>query len=139
MLQFIQLTDPTPEVIQRVARLYRLAGWWPDAEREPETVARIIAGSHCFVAARDAAGCIIGMGRAISDGVSDAYIQDVTVAPDHRGKGVGSDIVAAIVRRLKADGLVWIGLVAENNSHPFYERLGFSRMPDATPLLMTIP
>ena len=94
----------------------------------------IVAGSHCFVVARRE-GRIIGMGRAMSDRASDAYIQDVTVLDAFRGRGVGTGIVRELIRRLEEDGIHWIGLIAERGSHPFYESLGFTIMDGAVPLL----
>ena len=78
---------------------------------------------------------IVGMGRAISDGVSDAYIQDVAVDKNHRGKGIGTEITSRLLNRLNSDGVNWVGLIAERGSHLFYERLGFAVMPDATPMV----
>ena len=95
----------------------------------------MIAGSHCFIIATEGAA-IIGMGRALSDGVSDAYIQDVTVTGEYQHRGIGSLIVKKLVSRLQDDGLSWIGLIAERNSHAFYERLDFKLMPDSVPMLI---
>ena len=131
------ITAPGISESRQIVALYRAEGWWyPDAAPATDMtrLCAIVTGSHCFAVAEDRAR-IIGMGRAISDRVSDAYIQDVTVAAGHRGKGVGSAILTALVRRLEADGLGWIGLIAERNSQAFYTRLGFSPMTDATPLL----
>lgn len=129
------LADPTSTEIGRITALYRQAGWWTEADDDPEQVARIVRGSHCFLVASTSRG-IAGMGRAISDGASDAYIQDVTVDAADRGRGIGTEIVKRIVRRLRADGLHWIALIAENDSHPFYAPLGFRTMPNALPLLL---
>ncbi len=82
---------------------------------------------------------IIGMGRVISDGASDAYIQDVTVTKAYRGKGIGSSIIQRLLLALKKTGLEWVGLVAENNSRGFYEKLGFVAMKDAVPMLKKAP
>ena len=132
------LTDPTPDDLRRIVSLYFEAGWLPSRAENPDLISRIISGSHCFVTA--AADCrIIGMGRAISDGVSDAYIQDVTVDAAYRGQGIGTKIIRKLVGRLREDGVAWIGLIAERNSHDFYRPLGFKKMPDAIPMLMTIP
>ena len=120
--------------IDRLIQLYRLAGWWADQADNPSLVADIVAGSHCFLVARQA-GTIIAMGRAISDGVSDAYIQDVTVDPAFRGRGIGSHMVAQLVARLEADGIGWIGLIAERKTDPFYRPLGFAPMADSVPML----
>ncbi|MFH1982478.1 MAG: GNAT family N-acetyltransferase [Pseudomonadota bacterium] len=123
----------------QIVSLYRAEGWWyPDESSDQDAfrLSGIINGSHCFAVA-DMNGRIIGMGRAISDRFSDAYIQDVAVSRDCRGKGVGTAIVSAVAERLEADGLGWIGLIAERHSEAFYTRLGFSPMADATPLVKT--
>ena len=122
--------------IARLTKLYRQAGWWTDEADNPSLVAGIVAGSHCFLVARQAK-TIIAMGRAISDRVSDAYIQDVTVDRAFRKQGIGSRMVAALVTRLEADGIGWVGLIAERKTHPFYRPLGFSPMADSVPMLKT--
>ena len=137
MIDYTILETPTPADIARLTELYRKAGWWNAAADNPAVVAGIVTGSHCFLTARDE-GAIVGMGRAISDRVSDAYIQDVTVHPDHRGRGIGSKMVAMLVARLEADGIAWIGLIAERKTHPFYRPLGFTPMADSVPMLKTL-
>lgn len=128
------LAEPTIAETDRIQDLYRAEGWWEaQDDRAPDLVHRIVRGSHCFLVA-EAGERIVGMGRAISDGVSDGYVQDVTVDADYRRKGVGSGIVRRICDRLREDGLSWIGLVAERGSHPFYERLGFRVMPSSLPM-----
>jgi len=136
MLSCDLLGTPTRIDLQMVAELYREAGWWTDAPDHPAAVARIISGSHCFMVMR-AGGRIVAMGRAVSDRASDAYIQDVTVTASYRGQGLARQLVGAIVERLRADGLGWIGLIAERGTHGLYEPLGFKAMPDAVPMLLT--
>lgn len=121
--------------IQAIGELYQQSGWWPDAGRFPEQIKKLIAGSHCFlIACKDRE--VVGMGRAISDGFSDAYIQDVVVAAAFRHQGIGSNIVTFLSDALAKDGIEWIGVIAENDSQPFYKRLGFKTMPAATPMLL---
>lgn len=134
MLTFTFLANPTPEQIQQIISLYRMEGWWTEAHDDFDLVARIVAGSHCFMIVTKGIE-IVAMGRALSDGASDAYIQDVTVKKGFRKRGIGTTIIEKLVARLHQDGLEWIGLIAEKNSHRFYERLGFKRMPDALPML----
>jgi len=131
------LESPTGEQLRMIIDLYRQAGWWPEGEGEDyPLLARLVQQSHCFVAAM-AGGKMIGMGRAISDGVSDAYIQDVVVDSVWRGSGVGSRIINCILERLRGDGIGWIGLIAERGSAPFYSRLGFAEMGNSQPMRFT--
>lgn len=136
MIEYTFLETPTHSEITRLIELYRQAGWWKDAADNASIVTGIVAGSHCFLVALKA-DTIIGMGRAISDRISDAYIQDVTVDRAFRGQGVGSRVVSELVARLEADGIGWIGLIAERKTHPFYRPLGFTPMADSLPMLKT--
>ncbi len=93
----------------------------------------MVAGSHCFLVAWEGAAAV-GMGRALSDRTNDGYIQDVFVRPELRGRGVGAALVRRLARRLRADGLGWIGLIAADGAWPFYARLGFHRMERHDPM-----
>ena len=94
------------------------------------------AGSFAFAIAIDhRTGGLAGMGRVISDGVSDGYIQDLVVLPAYRRHGIGQKIVETLVEACKARGVLWIGLVAEPGSESFYERLGFNVMPGHVPMI----
>ena len=132
-LTFRFIKKASAVTLEEIIALYRLQGWWNRGDK-PELLPRIIKGSHCFVVA-EMEGRVIGMGRAISDGAGDAYIQDVAVIKPERGSGAGSAIVKAITRRLKTDGISWIGLIAQDNSWPFYSRLGFKILNRAKPML----
>ena len=139
MICYTFLSEPTTDHLNRIIHLYRHAGWWSEKEADdPDLVQRIIEGSHCFLIAHEQ-NKIIGMGRAISDMASDSYIQDVIVDLEYRNHGIGSNILKKLVERLQTDGLKWIGLIAEHNSHKFYEPLGFKQMPNAIPMLNLAP
>jgi len=134
-LQYDFLTDPTPAEIRQIMDLYRMADWWDAGDdAHQDLIRRIVSGSHCFLTARNG-DLLVGMGRAISDGINDAYLQDIMVMPNLRHQGVGTQIVEKMVKRLRQDGLRWIGLIAGSQSHPFYRRLGFEEMPFSTPML----
>lgn len=123
------------DYLLQIRYLYRLAGWWSESSDTLDKIVRIIAGSHCFVAAVQDTGVILGMGRAISDRASDAYIQDVTVRPEARRQLIATSIMNVITERLKQDGMTWIGLIAKPGTCPFYIGLGFSEIPGAVPML----
>jgi ribosomal protein S18 acetylase RimI-like enzyme len=130
------LEDPTEEQIRQIVELYRDQGWWqPGDDHSERLVSRLIAGSHCFVIATEG-GNIVGMGRVISDGVSDAYIQDLTVRLDRRKRGIGKLILQTLLEQLRTDGIHWIGLIAEPGSDNLYRRAGFREMSDSIPMLM---
>ncbi len=118
-----------------IVQLYQAGGWWKD-EYDPAALPALIRGSFAFAIAVDTkSGRAIGMGRVLSDGVSDGYIQDLVVLPARRGRGIGKQIVSALVTRCTESGIEWIGLIAEPGTEPFYRTLGFQVMHEAVPLL----
>jgi spermidine synthase len=134
-IDYTFIAEPTPLQIEGVLELYRLQGWWgPPTDHDPQLAEAIIQGSHCFFIATHE-GRLVGMGRTISDRASDAYIQDLAVHPEFRGKGIGTRMVQELVGRLRRDGLGWIGLVAEAGTWDFYRRIGFADMPSSVLML----
>ena len=119
----------------QIIRLYKESGWWsPANDRQPEFVDKIAENSYCFVGAF-CDGEMIGMGRVLSDGISDAYIQDVTVLRDYRRRGIGGRIIAHLLGKLKADQIEWIGLIGEPGTGNFYKQLGFKKMKGSEPYI----
>jgi len=114
--------------------LYKDAGWWEDGYGEsPEFLKGIVAHSALFAGAF-VNKQMIGMGRALSDLTSDAYIQDVAVLKEFRGRGIGKKIIRALIAGLKECGVDWIALVAEPGTTEFYENLGFQLLEGHVPL-----
>jgi ribosomal protein S18 acetylase RimI-like enzyme len=75
------------------------------------------------------------MGRILSDGVSDAYIQDLIVHPEYRRKGTGRKILLHLLAACSAAKIDWVGLIAEQGTEEFYIGLNFSRMEGHVPML----
>jgi spermidine synthase len=122
-------TAPVPDMIA----LYKDAGWWEESYNEShEFLTKIPKGSALFAGAF-MKGKMIGMGRALSDLCSDAYIQDIVVLKEYQGRSIGRKIVQILVSELKQRGVDWIGLVAEPGTQAFYEKMGFELMTDYIP------
>ena len=65
---------------------------------------------------------------SVSNGVTDAYIQDLMVRPDHQGKGIGTELMNKMIRYLKEKHICIISVIYEEGLEPFYERFGFYHM-----------
>jgi GNAT superfamily N-acetyltransferase len=65
----------------------------------------------------------VGFARAISDGVSDAYLADVFVLPAHRGRGLGKLIVSTMIDEGPGANFRWVLFTAD--AHELYRRFGF--------------
>lgn len=65
----------------------------------------------------------LGYARAISDGVSLAYLADLFVLPEARGRGLGVEIVRELVEQGPLVSLRW--LLHTQDAHGLYEQFGF--------------
>ena len=114
-----------------VLALYRAAGWFGPSDPAPELEA-MIANSFAVSAAFNPAGRLVGMARALSDGVSDAYILDVVVDPAHRSQGVGRTIVSRLADYLASFGIDWIVCIGVPGTEAFYRAAGAAPMDGHT-------
>jgi GNAT superfamily N-acetyltransferase len=99
-------------------------GGWPGPP-SAETHLRILRQSdHVLLARDDGTGQVAGFITAISDGVLCAYIPLLEVLPGWRGRGIGTELVRRMLRRLS--GLYMIDLICEPALRPFCERRGMT-------------
>ena len=105
--------------------LYRAA---PLGNKNPADLKVAFSNSmfRCFVYE---AGKLVGVGRALADGVDCSYICDVAVLPSRQGTGLGKEIVLRLVNL--SHGHKKIILYAAPGKEPFYRKLGFKRMNTA--------
>ena len=71
---------------------------------------------------------MVGYIDSVSNGVTDAYIQDLMVHPDYQGKGLGTELMNQMITYLKENRIYIISVVFEESLKPFYDRFGFSSM-----------
>lgn len=80
----------------------------------------------CFVYEE---GKLIGVGRALADGVDCSYICDIALLPSHQGLGLGKLIVVKLLELSR--GHKKIILYSAPGKESFYKKLGFKRMSTA--------
>ena len=86
---------------------------------------RQLAGSWRVVGCYDTgSGGMVGFARALSDGVGLAYLGDVYVLPEHRGRGLGARLVEVMIEEGPGAGFRWLLHTAD--AHGLYERFGFA-------------
>ncbi len=85
--------------------------------------------------ALDTDGATAAFARAVTDGVSHAWLADVWVEPEHRGRGLGTAVTAYLV---EAPDLADVGrwALVTSSAHELYRRFGFEEF-EAPPTLMT--
>ncbi len=108
-----------------LSELYRIA---PLGEKPPQDLVTVFSNSmfKCFVYDNDV---LIGVGRALADGIDCSYLADVAVHPEYQGMGLGQAIIRELVGLSR--GHKKIILYANPGTEGFYSRLGFHRMNTA--------
>lgn len=94
-----------------------------------ETVARALRGSLCFglYAAASPGERQIGLARVITDAATFAYLCDVYVSPEFRGRGLGKLLMRAVMEHPDLQGLRRFSLVTRD-AHGLYRQLGFTEI-----------
>lgn len=75
----------------------------------------------------------IGFARAVSDGVTVAYLADVYVLESYRGRGLGVELVREMIEGEGAPDVHWLLHTAD--AQGLYARFGFRPGPIRYPLL----
>lgn len=72
---------------------------------------------------------LVGYAAAVTNAVTDAYIQDVIVRPAYQHRGIGTRLMEELLSRLHAEDIYMVSVIyGEDNLRPFYERFGFHTM-----------
>jgi GNAT superfamily N-acetyltransferase len=115
-------TDPSRLDVPLIHEFLCHHAYWA-LGRDRQVVERSIAGSLCFGAyGRD--GRQVGFARAVTDRATFAWLADVFVLADHRGRGISKSLVHAALEHPDLQGLKrWV--LGTRDAHELYARFGF--------------
>lgn len=122
------------------ARIDRDAVWqWLSTEaywgrwRTRADVDKQLDGAWRVVGAyRTDTGDLVGFARAVSDGVTFAYLADVFVVDGHRGRGLGKGLVSTMIDEGPGPHFRWT--LFTSDAHDLYRQFGFVE-PDRTAMV----
>ncbi|MFC8830461.1 GNAT family N-acetyltransferase [Streptomyces sp. NPDC057137] len=119
-------TDPARLDAERIHRWLSTDAYWA-LGRDRAVQDRAIAGSLNFGAYDAASGEQVAYARVVTDHATFAWLCDVYVDPVARGKGLGTELVAAARDHLALLGLRRMMLATED-AHGVYEKVGFKSL-----------
>ena len=107
----------------------------PTPEKQRHGLEALLAqpqAAHVAVA-RAADGAVLGMASAqlvisTAEGAPSAWVEDVVVADNYRGRGIGRRLLAAVLAWVHAQGATRAQLLVDVDNAPalvFYDRLGW--------------
>ena len=80
--------------------------------------------SNSLVFGLYASGEQVGFARVVTDQATFAWLADVFVLPEHRGRGLGKRLVREVLAHPGLQGLRWF-LLGTADAHGLYRQLGF--------------
>lgn len=128
-------TDPSQLDPEAILRFLNTESYWGKSMTLPR-LSRAIENS-IPIGVYAPSGSLAGFGRVVTDYAVFAYLRDVFVLPEHRGRGLATWIATVIREHPElTDVTTW--MLATRDAHGVYERAGFRRAPHPE-WYMTIP
>jgi ribosomal protein S18 acetylase RimI-like enzyme len=118
--EYLISTDPAKFDLDAIHAYLVRAYWSQGIPRK--TIERAVANSLCFALLHGKAQ--IGFARVVTDSATYAYLCDVYIFEDHRGKGLGKWLMECLMGHPSLQGLRRFSL-ATRDAHGLYRQFGF--------------
>ena len=111
--------------VAEILPLYAAVGWTNYTDH-PQMLEEAYRNSLCTLGAYTADDRLVGIIRAVGDGASVLFIQDIIVLPEFQRRGIGTALLKAIVSRYP--DVYQTELMTDNTDKTiaFYKSLGFT-------------
>ena len=125
MIEGYRISEDLSQMDFEVLHRYLSSSYW--SEGIPfETMSKAFGNSLCF-GILTKSGSQVGFARMITDRATFAYLADVFVVKEHRGKGLGKWLIESILNHRDLQGLRRL-MLATQDAHGLYEMFGFTAL-----------
>ena len=121
--EYCVTTDPARMDLDAIHAYLVRAYWCEGIPRA--TVERAVANSLCFAVLHGVA--LIGFARGVTDSATFAYLCDVYILEEHRGRGLSKFLMECITAHPRLQGLRRFSL-ATRDAHGLYRQFGFREL-----------
>ena len=114
--------------LEEIINLYQSVGWTNYLERI-SVLEEAYANSLCVIGAYDNEK-LVGIIRAVGDGQTIVFVQDIIVLPEYQRKGIGTKLLKAVMD--KFHDVYQMELLTDNTvkTKAFYRSVGFTASDD---------
>jgi len=119
-------SDPKSVRPAEAAALYVELGWGTEKEYSAARMRRSLAGCDIVVSARNEAGELVGIARALSDFAIDTKILDMVIAPEYQRQGIGIAMMRKIESRARGTAIYF---ETEPKNFAFAKKCGYKKRP----------
>ena len=114
--------------LEEILHLYQSVGWTNYLKRV-DILEEAYANSLCVLAAYDG-DSLLGIIRAIGDGLTIVFVQDIIVLPEYQRKGIGTKLLKTLMDKYK--DVYQMELLTDNTekTKAFYRSVGFTASDD---------
>lgn len=112
---------------EEILPLYEAVGW-TNYSTNPTMLKNALEHSLFLISARDEEGKLIGFLRAVGDGYSIVYIQDIIVLPEYHRQGIGTQLLRQTMKHFKEVYQLILTTDSELKTVAFYEANGFTAL-----------
>ena len=113
---------------EEILKLYRKTGWSAYTD-DPLTLSLGFEHSLLVLAAYEDDE-LLGILRAVGDGFTVIFIQDILVRPESQRQGVGTALVKALIERYPNVRQIQLTSDSTPEARAFYESLGFCELTE---------
>lgn len=110
--------------LDEIVNLYRSVGWTNYQERS-YILEQAYAGSLCVLGAFES-DQLVGIIRAVGDGQTIVFVQDIIVLPEYQRKGIGTKLLKTLMEKYR--DVYQMELLTDNTERTkaFYRSVGFT-------------
>lgn len=123
----IRYVENAALTLEDVLPLYE-AVEWTNYTQNPSMLKEAYGNSLHILAAFNEEGILVGVLRAVGDGASILFIQDILVTPEYQHQGIGTKLLQQTLEKFK--NVYQIQLSTDNSMKTisFYESNGFTSL-----------
>ena len=125
--QMIRYVENPVVTLEAILPLYEAVGW-TNYTQNPTMLKEAYKNSLHILAALNEEGKLVGVLRAVGDGASILFIQDILVTPEYQHQGIGTKLLQLTLEKYKSVYQIQLATDDSTKTVSFYESNGFTSL-----------